>query len=206
MAYSDFTLLELNQRFGLTDTVDKLFGELPPVEPGAVLTEQLSRAMKLPLRNEKAKSERIVSPILLELIDRNIDFFTCYSGENLPADRTRGLTGECDFFIGRNTGSFGMNMPILAVIEAKRDNLESGVDQCAAQLYGASLVNQQVGHPIPIYYGCVTNAREWLFLKFDTHRYTIDNRRYSLDRLPELLGVFQHILDFYRALLTEIPV
>lgn len=206
MAYSDFTLLELKEEFGLTDTVDSLFAELPPVEPSEVLTAQLKRAIKLPLRNEKAKSELIVSPILLELIDRNGDFFTFYSGENLPADRSRGLVGECDFMISRNTGSFAINMPILAVIEAKRDNLEAGVDQCAAQLYGASLINQGLGYPVPVYYGCVTNAREWLFLKFQHTQYSIDNRRYQLDRLPELLGVFQHILDLYRTLLANMPV
>lgn len=206
MAYSDFTLIELKEQFSLTDTIGSLFGTLPIFEPGEVLTTQLNRALKLPLRNEKAKSELIVSPILLELIDRNSDFFTFYSGENLPADRAKGLTGECDFFISRNTGSFAMNMPILAIIEAKRDNLESGVDQCAAQLYGASLINQGLGHPVPVYYGCVTNGRDWLFLKFQHNHYTIDNRRYHLDRLPELLGVFGHILDFYRVLLADVPV
>lgn len=206
MAYSDFTLLELNQKFSLTDTVGSLFDELPPVDPGDLLTTQLRRALKLPLRNEKAKSELVVSPILLELIERNSDFFTFYSGENLPADRARGLVGECDFFISRHTGSFAINMPIVAVIEAKRDNLEAGVDQCAAQLYGASLVNQGLGHPVSVYYGCVTNAREWLFLKLEHGHYVIDNRRYHLDRLPELLGVFQHILDFYRVLLANVPV
>lgn len=189
----------------MTDTVGSLFGELPAVEPGAVLTEQLSRALKLPLRNEKAKSELIVSPVLLELIDRNSDFFTFHSGENLPADRSRGLVGECDFMVSRNTGSFAINMPILAIIEAKRDNIEAGVDQCAAQLYGASLINQGLGHPVPVYYGCVTNAREWLFLKFQHDHYLIDNRRYQLNHLPELLGVFQHILDFYRVLLANVP-
>lgn len=105
-----------------------------------------------------------------------------------------------DFFTSRNTGSFAINMPVLAVIEAKRDNLEAGFDQCAAQLYGASLISQGLGHPVPLYYGCVTNAREWLFLKFQHDQYVIDNRRYQLDLLPELPGVFQHILDFYRVL------
>ncbi|TAE32609.1 MAG: hypothetical protein EAZ91_04685 [Cytophagales bacterium] len=198
MAYSDFTLLELKEKFGLNDIVAELFPELPEVEPGPLLTAQLERAMKVPLRNEKAKSELIVSPILLELVHRNNDFFTFYSGENLPADRSKGLVGECDFFISRYTGSFAMNMPVLAIIEAKRDNLESGVDQCAAQLYGASLVNENLGHPVPIYYGCVTNAREWLFMKLEHHQYTIDTRRYTLDRLPQLLGIFEHILNFYR--------
>jgi hypothetical protein len=112
----------------------------------------------------------------------------------------------CIMFVSvRSTGSFALNMPVLAIVEAKRDNLESGVDQCAAQLYGASLINQGLGHPVPIYYGCVTNAREWLFLRFQNHHYTIDSRRYQLDRLPELLGTFQHILDYYRTALSNVP-
>lgn len=150
MAYSDFTLLELKGQFGLTDVVESLFPALSPVEPGDLLTTQLNRALRLPLRNEKAKSELIVSPILLELIDRNSDFFTFYSGENMPADRAHCLVGDCDFLISRNTGSFALNMPVLALIEAKRDNLEAGVDQCAAQLYGASLINQGLGHPVSV--------------------------------------------------------
>jgi hypothetical protein len=75
MAYSDFTLIELKEQFGLTDTVGSLFGELPDLEPGEVLKVQLSRALKVPLRNEKAKSELIVSPILLELITYIADDF-----------------------------------------------------------------------------------------------------------------------------------
>ena len=132
MAYSDFTLLELKEQFSLTDTVGSLFGEVPALEPGDLLTTQLYRALKLPLRNEKAKSELIISPVLPELIDRNNDFFTFYSGENLPADRSLGLTGDgwplpLDFVINRNTGSFALNMPVLAVIEAKRDNIQGAL-------------------------------------------------------------------------------
>ena len=93
-------------------------------------------------------------------------------------------------------------MPILSIIEAKRDNLEASVDQCAAQLYGVPLINRGLGHPMPVNYGCVTNARDgptlrWLFLKFEHDQYRIDNTRYQLDRLPEFLGVFHHILDLY---------
>ncbi len=178
MAYTDFSLLKLNEQFGLTDKVRPLFDIVPTIEPSDILLTQLKRGFRLPLRNEKAKSEFIVSQLLLEIIEQNEGFFTLYSGENLSADEEKGLNGECDFYISRNTGSFAMNMPILAIIEAKRDNIEAGVDQCAAQLYGASIVNQRLGHPIQVHYGCVTNARKWLFLKLEHSQFTIDARRY----------------------------
>ena len=89
--------------------------------------------------------------------------------------------------------------------------LSKTTNQCAAQLYGAPLINRGRGHLMPVYYGCVTNARDgptlrWLFLKFERNQYRIDNKRYQLDRLPEFLGVFHHILDLYREILADVGV
>lgn len=76
MAYSDFSLLDLRQQFGTTDVVKPLFEFIQPVEPSDFLREQIARVRKLPLRNEKAKSEAIISPVLIEVVERN-DFLRC---------------------------------------------------------------------------------------------------------------------------------
>ena len=201
MAYRDFTLADLRAKFGLENRVRRLFSEVPPVTPSAKLQEELREAEGLPLRSEKARSEWLVAPILMELRSRNDKFFTIFSGDILIADEAQGLKGECDFIIAKDTGSFDVNYPILQMVEAKRNDVEAGVPQCAAQMLGAKLYNDKQKHPLNVIYGCVTTGDDWLFMKLQ-EQLLIDTRKYYLGNLAELLGVFQLIFDYYKA---ELP-
>jgi hypothetical protein len=133
----------------------------------------------------------------VELRHRNHNFFTIYSGDNLSVDNSQGLNGECDFILAKDVGSFSINYPIFQIVEAKKNDIEVGVPQCAAQLVGAKFFNEKKGIKIDQIYGCVTTGNEWLFLKIDTEL-TIDSRIYYLNELNELLAVFQQIIDYYK--------
>jgi hypothetical protein len=135
--YGDFTLSDLESKFGIRNQRRRLFNAIVPVEPSEKLKAELLEIEEMPIRSEKAKSEWIVVPILKELRQRNDKFFTIYSGENLNSDEARGLKGECDFILARDTGSFDISFPILQIVEAKKNDLEVGVPQCAAQPLGA---------------------------------------------------------------------
>jgi len=65
------SLRDLLNKFGIRNKVNQLFDRLEPIEPSEWLKTTLKKAVKLPTRSEKAKSESIVYPILLELRDRN---------------------------------------------------------------------------------------------------------------------------------------
>ncbi len=203
MAYRDFSWEELRLTFGITSRVERLFGEITPVAPSTYLSSALDLAKRVPLRNEKAKSEAIVYPILLDAIQRNDFLFTLYSGENLNIDRARGLAGEIDFFLAKRTSEYGINFPIVAVVEAKKNDFDLGIPQCAAQMLGGMALNELESHRGLPLYGCVTTGEEWRFMRLDNTHFTLDEKRYRLDRLEELLGVIQHILDFYRQLFTN---
>ena len=155
----------------------------------------LSLARELPVRSEKAKSELLVLPILLELRSRNNKFFTIYSGDILNADKEKGLIGECDFLLAKDTGSFSINYPIIQLVEAKRNDIEEGLRQCAAQLVGARLFNEKKGVIIPKLYGCATTGDDWQFLVLEDDL-TIDNQKYYLNDIGRLLAVFQTIVDY----------
>lgn len=198
MAYTDFTLADLNRQFGVTNQIGPLFGPIDSVAPTAFLRESLVRGQRLRLRNEKIKSEAIVYPVLTDVLDRQTGYFTLFSGENLPALRERGLTGECDFLITKDTLGYEPDMPIVSVVEAKRNDFEAGVPQCAAQVVGANLFNSALGHPVAVLYGCVTTADQWLFMRLTNNHLTIDNRKYALSDLETLLGIFDQILRGYR--------
>jgi hypothetical protein len=201
MAYSDYTLLQIEENFGIKNQVVSLFERVESVEPSDWLLNLLQIAKELPLRSEKAKSEMIVMPILVELRNTNDKYFTIYSGEQLNVDDK--LKGECDFIISKDTHTFDVNYPIVQVVEAKKNDVEIGVPQCAAQMLGAKKYNEKRGNmKNNIIYGCVTTGDNWLFMRL-THKIEIDNKKYYLGNLNQLLGVFQSILnDFKQAELS----
>lgn len=65
-----------------------------------------------------------------------------YSGQNLEADSERGLSGECDFLLGQGPAFLGLRSPLLAVVEAKRNDIDIGLGQCVAQMVGIQSFNQ----------------------------------------------------------------
>ena len=178
-----------------------LFEHIVSLEESPWLKESLELAWQLPIKSEKARSELIVTPILLELKKRNSDFLTFYSGDTLIGDKENGLIGECDFIIARNTNSFSIEAPLLAVVEAKRNDVESGIAQCAAQMLGVQCFNEKHFHPLPIVFGCVTTGEIWLFLKLENQLLIIDKNHYYFNNIHIILGILQNIINFYISLI-----
>jgi len=197
MAYTDFTIEDLQTKFGIENRMEHLFQKFEPLQPSDWLKTTLAIGAELNVRSEKAKSETIVFPILLEIRVRSNNFITIYSGDNLDADKANGLNGECDFIISKDNQSFNINCPILQVVEAKKHDIELGIPQCAAQMLGAKLYNEKHNKNTEYIYGCVTTGNEWLFMRLGKNL-TIDKRKYYLIELGELLAIFQYIIDLNR--------
>jgi hypothetical protein len=198
MAYSDFTTLESAlQAFDLAEREARLFADIPPFVMSDWLRETLARAVEVGLysANEKARSEFIVAPILLEIASRNENRVALHSGKNLNVDAERGLNGECDFFLARSQPSRTIQAPIFALAEAKRGDIELGLGQCVAQMVGARLFNERKNISLPIMYGCVTSGEDWQFLQIVGDDVMIDNARYYLNQVEQILAVLQNIVD-----------
>jgi hypothetical protein len=195
MAYSDFTIDRLTTNFGVDFEGGKLFLQLTAVEPSAWLVETINLATESGFGTEKSRSERLVSPVLLELAKRNHHQFSVVSGSNLDVDPALGLNGECDFVLTLSHLQDFIKAPIFCITEAKKQDTDHGVIQCAAQLIGASRLNAREKKDIPTLYGCATTGVEWRFLRFENQVFTLDEGRYLINDLPRLLGVLQHIVD-----------
>lgn len=197
MAYSDFALSDLEEKFGVTNERKELDFRVTPIEPTQWLQKELADSKEMPIKSEKARSEWIVVPILKELRNLNAKFFTIYSGDNLIGDREKGLLGECDFILTKDTKSYDISVPIFHIVEAKRNDLEEGVRQCSAQLVGAKKYNEKKGIQLEKLFGCTTTGDVWQFIEFSDKIY-IDNNKYYLSEVDILLGVFQSIVDYYK--------
>jgi hypothetical protein len=196
MGYSNFKKLkQVTKTFGLDAEKIKLFSAIEPIAPSLWLEQALEKAKLFPLTNEKVKSEKIVSPILSEIAEYYYDKVTLFSGEELPVDTDRDLAGECDFFFVFAPRKPYIESPIISLVEAKDEDLDYGIAECAAQLYGAKLFNEMEGKNFPFLYGCATNSHDWQFLKFENNVFYIDNTVYT--DLKEILGVWHHIIQLY---------
>ncbi len=192
-SYSRFTYDDL-ENLGIIVEEEYLFDNVPSVEPSDFLQLVLKKNMDKKLKSEKAKSELIVTPILNELVEQNVDRIAYYSGYNFDVDKKLGLKGFCDYILTFNPKSPIIDAPVFCVVEAKNDNLDAGVPQCVAEMYAAQLFNQKKGQNIENIYGTITFGFEWRFLKLNEKKAILDKNIYYLVKLPELLGVLNAIL------------
>jgi hypothetical protein len=198
-SYRYYKIEDLANICGITtvSATDGLLQSVQDVTPSDLLTSTLYRNFGLPLKNEKAKSEFIVAPILADVWFMNKNFKPL-SGLTFNVDSSKGLKGVCDFLISSNPNAQELESPIMCVFEAKNDAIEDWYGQCGAEMYAARLFNAQKGNNIKTIYGAVTNGFTWQFLKLENQTLYIDSFRYGTANLPQLLGAIQQIYDLYK--------
>ncbi len=199
MAYSDFTLEAIveQQQLTLKETT-QLFSEVTPIEPNDWLKETLSRGepLALPAGNEKARSEFIVAPILMQVLPQCSSPLMLFSGKSMDVDHENGLVGPVDFLVCQGEFSRIIRSPFFSLIQAKKQDIDEGLGPCIAQMVGSQKFNQNKGNPISIFYGCVTTADQWQFLKLTQQTLWIDERVYYYPKeFNKILGVLQFMFD-----------
>ena len=137
MPYSKFKLEEVIEKFNLSLKRELLFKKRK-MKISNWLKETLSFSKKISIKTEKARSEPIVTPVLLEIKKNNMDNFSFFSGENLDIDESLGLNGECDFILTLKN-SYIIEAPVLSLVGAKKQDINLGLGQCVAQMIGVKL-------------------------------------------------------------------
>jgi hypothetical protein len=195
MPYRAFNFKKLKDQFALQQQIQPLFPIVTPIAPSDWLKQTLAISAATALTTEKERSERIISPILLELREHNHRRFSVLSGSIFDVDVEQGLNGECDFLLSKTPFDFEIQSPVFTLVEAKKGEIETGLPQCAAQMYAAEIFNAREGNPIATIFGCVTTGDVWRFLKLQNKALTIDSEVHYLDNLPIILGILQMIVE-----------
>lgn len=192
MAYSQFkTLSSVKEAFGIvTQEGVRFLPDLEPIEPSTMLQSflEVSLPVAIATGSEKARSELIISPMLLEvreILHQQISFF---SGEEFTVDEAVGLNGTCDFLLSRSTELIEIEAPVFILVEAKKADLKSGLGQCAAEMVAAQRFNRQKEQAISTIYGCVSNGTQWRFMQLRDHCLTIDLNDYPLPPAGQILA------------------
>jgi hypothetical protein len=197
MAYGDFTLADVLDRFALT-TVEgiDLFADAAAVQPSELLRGLLARAtdVAMAIGTEKAKSELITAHVLLEVRERFRPRASFFSGNEFPVDSARGLTGYCDFILSRGHDQEFITAPVMVIVEAKNDSLKNGLGQCAAGMVAARVFNQRKGNSIAVIHGAVTSGLHWRFLRLAGTQLYLDKTEYHIREVEKVLGILDAVM------------
>ncbi len=192
MAYSDLTLSKFKNNFNIhiEETAD-LFANVEPLEASDKLKSDLKETAELALaiNTEKARSEMIILPILLEIRRRSNYQISLFSGTNFDVDLEKGLNDYCDFIISRSKEQLLINAPVIIIIEAKNENIKNGLGQCARAMLAAQIFNQQQNNDIQTIYGAVTTGDIWKFIKLEDSNLFIDLNNYYIKEVANILGI-----------------
>ncbi|MCI5148832.1 MAG: hypothetical protein D3916_05485 [Candidatus Electrothrix sp. MAN1_4] len=196
MPYSDFTVKKVQEVFQvqLHETTG-LFAGIPKKDASPHLLETLKENVPLAasINTEKARSELIIAPILVEMKKQHKGNLSLFSGVELNVDREKELSGFCDFLLSRSPEQLYVRSPIVMIVEAKNENIMSGMGQCIAEMIAAEIFNEQesdgAADCINRSYGVITSGNLWRFLKLEGRDVHIDLDDYGIKELASILGI-----------------
>jgi hypothetical protein len=211
MPYSNFTVEEVRDKFTLKVRYSAFLPELEPIPASEYLKLALSKGLTYQIKgSEKARSEFIIAPILLELRDLSHSSVSIFSGEEFTVDRELGLSGICDFLISRTANELIIDAPVIALVEAKKGVLSDGWGQpatqgseetseqsvavCIAEMVAAKKFNETKGRPIEYIYGIVTSGSLWHFFQMEGDLVSIDPVEYPLAPIERLLAILNWMI------------
>ena len=199
MSYKDFTLEKVRKQFGLAiESNQDLFTRVSqPLLLAQEFTAYLNYSVPLALsiNTEKARSEMVIAPMLVQLKRLLNDQISLFSGVEFSVDSAQDLVGFCDFIISLSQQQLYISAPALIIFEAKNENIKGGLGQCLAAMVAARIFNEREGQPLPQIYGAVTTGNQWKFLRLVDQTAYVDQRDYYIDQLETLMGILVSLVQ-----------
>ncbi len=196
MPYSDFTIADLKLQFGLAiDESGDLFADEAEADLPAGLAATLARYLPLAMNvnTEKARSELVISPVLVEFKLMHRDRISLFSGIDFTVDEAVGLKGRRDFILARSPEQLALDAPVCVLVEAKDENIVAGIPQCLAEMVAAQRFNERAGKPLAAVFGAVTTGMIWRFLKLEGTSARVDAVEYPIQSPRKIFGILTAI-------------
>ena len=192
MAYTDFTLDMLIDQFGLQIQEDSAFlGGFSPVTISPLLRQELEENVPLArdISTEKARSEFIIAPVLVEVRRQCQRRISLFSGVEFTVDVAQGLRGTCDFLLSLSPLQLTIQTPVVVVVEAKNENMKAGITQCTAEMLAAQKFNTLRGRVLPAVYGAVTTGVLWRFLRLQDTTVAVESTEHAIEQVERIVGI-----------------
>jgi hypothetical protein len=164
MAYTDYENLGMVvKEYHLKVTNEYFLADIPLVPATEWLKQEVKFAFEQGLYrvSEIAIGEQLIYPVLKEVWKGHfLKEYLLWSHTAFSVDSI--LTGTPDYILAKRTDydNAAVGVPVLVMIEAKKDNFEEGWGQCAAEMVASQKANET---PDTKVYGIVSNGEKWEF-------------------------------------------
>lgn len=178
--------------FNISETSKNIFKEISLVEVPKTLEAELEfNLTEMPYNvSEASICEMVIFPILKSLWTNFKAKLLLWSHKGMGKDAD--LVGIPDYIVAKRS-PLGrvMDLPMLVMIEAKKDDFDGGWGQCLAQMITAQKLNQG-DYPI---YGIVTNGDTWQFGMVENQTLTKNIFPIGINEMPKLYSSLYFIFS-----------
>ena len=126
-AYSNFSFATIKQQYGLNTIKNELAFRLKICQPDLVsFLEKIVRdniSLAEAIGTEKARSELLIMPVLVELRKILNQQILLFSGVEFNVQAELGLTGICDYIISQSLEQYTVEAPVLMLVGARKADL-----------------------------------------------------------------------------------
>lgn len=195
MAFRKFKEIgEVLNNFGIRYDLRDFIDINEDIEAPTILKNDIDFVVKnLPYKiSEASIGEMIIFPILKETWKEFKEHLMLWSHKSIQFSKE--LSGIPDYLIARQSklGNIILDKPLLAVVEAKKDDFEGGWAQCALEMYTIQKINQNDVIPI---FGIVSNGDNWEFGKLVGAEFSKHSKPLFLYELDELYAGLRFIMS-----------
>lgn len=193
MAFTDFnSIAQVQEAFNIK-YVEADYIAYKGVEPSPIFLEEFAfnqRHIDL-FSSEAARCENVIYPILRDVYKNYVDRFSLWSHRSISYDAE--LTGTPDYLISTKSalGKTVPGLPIIIIVEAKRNDFVKGWGQCLAELVDAQKINNDPKKPV---HGIVTDGELWQFGKLVADLFTRNATVLAISELRKVFGAIAYLM------------
>jgi len=194
MAFSDYkTIAQVQQQYNIIyQEINFIPHETLTVSPHFMEELEFNRVNLDVFTSEAARTETIIFPVLREVYKGYYQRYSLWIQKAISYDDM--LNGTPDYMIATRSalGKTVLEMPLVMIVEAKKNDFEQGWAQCLAELVAAQKLNGEANRPV---YGVVTDGKLWEFGKLIADKFSRNIDGYTVDDLPHLFGALSFIFN-----------
>lgn len=194
MAFSDYkNISQVQKEFGIKYR-EESFIAAQDIEPPATFQAEFefNRENIDVFTSEASRTNLVITPILREVYKQYHERYSFWIQKTISySDK---LNGTPDYIIATRSalGKTVLELPLVMVVEAKKNDFEQGWGQCLAELVAAQKINSNLNSPV---YGIVTDGELWKFGKLAGDSFTSNIEGYTVGHLARLFGALNFIFQ-----------
>jgi len=194
MAFSDYkNIAQVQKEFGIKYQEEN-FIVAQDIAPPAFFQEEFefNRENIDVYTSEASRTELVITPILREVYKKYHDKYSFWIQKSIAYNDQ--LNGTPDYIIATRSalGKTVLELPLVVVVEAKKNDFEQGWGQCLAELVAAQKIHSDVTIPV---HGIVTDGELWKFGKLVGDTFTSNIEGYTVSNLARLFGALNFIFQ-----------